>query len=67
MYEVREDNSSGVQRLSSDYYGVELMKMKSQPTSIKYLDPNSFLLRYASGDMAALKKQATEDELRTST
>jgi hypothetical protein len=41
--------------------------MKSQPTSTKYLDPNSFLLRYASGDMAALKKQATEDELRTST
>ena len=38
--------------------------MKSQPN---YLDPNSFLLRYSSGDMMAVKKQATEDGLRTST
>jgi hypothetical protein len=62
LYEVREDSGSGINRLSSDYYELELLKMKSQPTSIKYLDPNSFLLRYASGDMTALKKQATEDE-----
>jgi predicted DNA binding CopG/RHH family protein len=53
-----------MKRLSSDYYELQLLKMKSQPN---YLDPNSFLLRYRSGDMMAVKKNATEDGLRTST
>jgi hypothetical protein len=61
---VRDDSGSGMKRLSSDYYELQLQKMKSQPN---YLDPNSFLLRYSSGDMMAVKKLATEDVLRTST